>query len=238
MPNGSSCEKREIIEAGKSEALRPADNPVQTLQSVWLYIWSPVWYLIWCITDVAPPQLTGPEMKRLLTILVFYSRASVTSSSLCCEVAEVAGTEVGELGICHSGHKLQRHPRLVWKTPGAVDKLTHAACEKTNVNKSGDSCAADRDPATPWWVVSSKCPLLSQHLSLRPALCLDSCDCLASTSSGNAVEDVLSIILPVKNAVKVLRSMWTPWLLIWAGNLLQDTSRVLLCVLADASSNF
>lgn len=29
MLNGSSCAKGEIIEAKKSQALRPADNPVQ-----------------------------------------------------------------------------------------------------------------------------------------------------------------------------------------------------------------
>lgn len=92
-----------------------------------------------------------------------------------------------------------------------------------------------RDPATPCWVLATKCPLLSQHLPLQPPLCLELWDHLASTSPGNAVEDELSSILPVKTAEKRLKSMWTHWLLICAGNVLLDMSRILLCILTDAS---
>lgn len=71
--------------------------------------------------------------------------------------------------------------------------------------------------------------------TLQPPLCLELWDDIVSTSSGDAVEVELSVILPVKRAERQLKSMWTRWPLICAGNVLQDMSRILLWILADAS---
>lgn len=80
-----------------------------------------------------------------------------------------------------------------------------------------------RDPAIPCWVLATKCPLLlSQHLPLQPPLCLELWDHLAFTSSGNAVEDELSIILPVKQQ----RNSWKACGLAGCWSVLEMSSRI------------
>lgn len=136
MSNGSSCAKREIIEAKKSRPLRPADNMGQAVSHTAertkhrLYEFDcplHIWYLIWCYTDIFLSQSTGPEMKSCP--ILFFS-ASITASGLWCEAAEVGyyrGRLVWHPSFSRYTARTTATSRLVCKPSG---KLSRAACTK------------------------------------------------------------------------------------------------------------
>lgn len=103
------------------------------------------------------------------------------------------GGRVWHPSFSYSAHQPWTAVTLRWVCK--TIRLLRAELHAQNVNKAAHSCVLCRDPAISCWVLTTKCPLLSQHLPFQPPLCLQLWDHLDSSSPGKAVEDELSITL-------------------------------------------